>query len=213
MKQKLFGLFFVLFILLVGGGCAHVDVAQHMLSQPPIRADGLPKIKIDEGASLMVMKHISSGEAVKQDVVRTVNAIWNQKAAATDGEGSPARVIIESKSMNNRGVSAIISNELIALYTGGVLFLFGVPTAWDTETVTLRIQIGQKEYVATDTAKCFANMYQPKDPAPCAFSKALTGALRRVAEDVISGNVAGQDANFVNASKAASGQSEGGRKW
>lgn len=211
--KKLFGLSLVLFILLVGSGCAHVDVAQHMLSQPAIKVDGLPRIKIDEAASLMVLKHISSAEAPKQDVVRTVNAIWNQKSVASEGDGAPARVIIEGKSLNSRGSAAIISNELIALYTGGSFFLFGIPTAWDTESVTLRLQIGPKEYVATDTGKCWANMYQPKDPAPCAFSKALTGALRRIADDVMSGNVAGQDANLVNAAKAATGQSEGGRKW
>ena len=158
MKQKLCGLLLLLFILLVGSGCAHVDVAQHMLKQPPINANGLPRIKIDEAASLMVAKYLSSEDVPKQDVIRAANTIWNQKAANVDGDGVPARIIIEAKSRNARHLNAFLTNELVALYTGGVLFLFGVPTAWDTETVTLRLQIGQKEYVGSDTAKCWANM-------------------------------------------------------
>lgn len=215
MLKKLSGLLLVGFIWVVGSGCAHVDVAAHMLKQPPVKADGLPRIKIDEAASLLVVKYMTSEEIPKQDVIRTVNTIWNQKAVG-EGEGVPSRVIIEAKSSGPRSAKAFLTNELVALYTGGVLFLFGVPTAWDAQTVTFRIQIGNKEYVGTETGKCWANMYKPADPGPCAFSKALTGAIRRVAEDVVAGVSAGTESyilNQGNSSSAVPGSGKGVRTW
>lgn len=164
-------------------GCAHVDVASHMNRQAPLPV-AVPRIKIDEPASLMALKYLSAADVPKLDVVRGLDEFWNKTSVTLDGNAIPARMIIEAKSAGQRSWNALVSNELIALMTGGALFLFGVPTAWDTEMVTFTLEMDGHEYRATAQAKCFAGLYYPGDPGPCAFSRALTEAVRQVSRQV-----------------------------
>lgn len=164
-------------------GCAHVDIASHINKQPAIPVP-VPKIKIDEPASMMALKYLSNQDVPKLDVIRGLDEYWNKAAVPVEGGAIPARLIVEAKSGGPRQWNALISNELIAIFTAGALFLFGVPTGWDTQLVTFTIELDGHEYKATAQAKCLAGLYYPDDPGPCAFSRALTDAVRQVARQV-----------------------------
>lgn len=177
------GVLIVLAALAGGAGCAHVDVAAHMNKQAPIPV-AVPRIKIDEPASMMALKYLSEADVNKLDVIRGLDEFWNKASVVVDGRVIPARMIVEAKSSGNRSLNALISNELIAIFTAGALFLFGVPTGWDTQMVTFTMELDGKEYKATAQGKCLAGLYYPSDPGPCAFSKALTEAVRQVSRQV-----------------------------
>jgi len=166
-----------------GAGCAHVDVVAAINRQPAL-SNRVPRIRIDEPASMMALKYLVESDVNKLDVVAGLDQYWNGASVLVNGSPIPARFIVESKSTQGRGMNAMVSNELIILFTGGVLFLFGVPTAWDTQMVTFTLEFGGHEYKATAQGKCYAGLYYPGDPGPCAFSRALAEAVRLVARQV-----------------------------
>jgi len=175
---------FVLAVAASGAaGCAHVDIAAHINKQSPVPVT-VPRIMIDEPASLTAFKYLSAADAPRTEVIRGMDQFWNKGSVPVDGQTLPARVIVESRSTGPRSMNSLVSNELIALFTAGALFLFGVPTAWDTQMVTVTIEIDGREYRATGQGKCFAGLYYPSDPGPCALSKGLTEALRLISVEV-----------------------------
>lgn len=169
MNRTILAGLFVIAVSVSGlAGCAHVDIASHINKQPGIQVP-VPRIRIDEPASMMALKYLSNTDVPKLDVIRGLDEYWNKAAVDVQGGAIPARLIVEAKSGGPRQWNALISNELIAIFTAGALFLFGVPTGWDSQLVTFTLELDGREYKATAQGKCFAGLYYPDDPGPCAF--------------------------------------------
>ncbi len=181
MKSAFWLVIVVLASVCCGIGCAHVNVAEHMLKQKPIAREGLPRISIDREASMVVASEGMPSEFVdKDEIIGAVETYWNNSADPLS-KVEDARVIIQlvCDSYECKGSSDLF---FLALPPVFVALLFGAPTDLAPVTSAVRLQIGNDEYLATQKFVAYAGLYYPGQTAPKAISKSVIGAVRKIAD-------------------------------
>lgn len=159
-------------LVTAAAGCASIDYRAHMLTQERVMGPSLPRINVDVPASSMVLSYVAGadGSFDRDSVLRGFEDYWNSCAAGSDAV--PAKITI----------NGVLSDNYLwlALY-GGIFSIYGVPTMSSSADLQIEVTTPVTSYRSNGSGSCYAGAFYPGDPAQCAFSKALTEAVRQLA--------------------------------
>jgi len=149
-----------------------------MVEQPAIPSKGLPPISIDDAASMIAINPkeeklaaIETSNYSRSDILDGIEAYWNNHA--TSGKKLTARILISSSINSHNYYELVYILEFTWPY-----FIFGGPAGHATAIANVVIDFGGKRITGSGKGSCYAGMYYPGDPEQCAFSKAVTDAVR-----------------------------------
>ena len=161
--------------------CATINYREHMVKQPAIPSKGLPPISIDDAASMIAISPngelpmaIEASDYSRSDILDGIEAYWNRYAGP--GNKVKARIIISSK-INSHFMFKWLP-AFLGGFTLGTALVLGLPTDRATANASVTIDLGDKLIGGSGHGSCYAGMYYPGDPDQCAFSKAVTDAVR-----------------------------------
>ena len=159
--------------------CATVNYREHMVKQPAIPSKGIPPISIDEAASMIAIRpnkpvSMDASDYSRSDILNGIEAYWNRYAGP--GNKVKARIIISSTV--DYHVAFVVLPILLSYFTFGTVLVFGLPVDRATANASVTIDLGDKRIRGSGYGSCYAGMYYPGDPEQCAFSKAVTDAVR-----------------------------------
>lgn len=169
---KIIFVFFIAVFILFFTNCQRINYTSHMKDQSETIFTPHPPIKFDYQACKMSLSFKNEYQNLydRNTILAAVETYWNQ-TSTVDEKSVPARVKI---------AGAIRENYLwlFSVFAYGVPSLFGMPVASSSADLEITMEAGGVFYKGSGFGKCYAGIYYPGDPSQCAFSKAVTAALR-----------------------------------
>ncbi len=165
----------------LGAGCAELRIATHMPGLEPMGLAGRQRIRVDREASVLALKGDArpKTEALevyqREDLFGAIEAFWNR--GLPEGEAQPVRVGVFGGNANN-SLFWLIAAEIT---TGFVSLLLGWPSMQYSADVRVVLEFPDgRRQEARGSGTCYAGIFYPGDPEPCALSKAVAAALREL---------------------------------
>ena len=181
-------------VLLLLTGCATIDYSQHAKKQEPHGVKGLPKIRIDIGASLVAIASeekvsnwggrctLSGDDFSPTEILHSIGSYWNMHAS--NKQTLPARAVLSVRLGRCGGHQ--VSNVMLGVFVpiGVAYWGLGLPSAWSTADARLTLEMNGRTYSAQKSATCLSGLYYPGNPWQCAISEATIAAVAAIAKQV-----------------------------